>query len=128
MQKLFVYGTLKRGCTNHHFLKDQSFLGEAFTRPCYRMYDVGGFPGLVLDPHTGYAIKGELWEIDQDCLVKVDWLEDVASGFYARAMAQLTTPHEEIADAIVYLFCPDTARLPEVGEEWKVEREFCSEA
>ena len=29
---IFVYGTLKRACANHHFLSGQKFIGEARTR------------------------------------------------------------------------------------------------
>ncbi len=118
MQKLFVYGTLKRGCSNHHFLLGQTYLGDALTKPCYRMVNLGGYPGLVLDEAAGIAIKGELWEIDADCLTMVDFLEDVANNLYARSQARLAPPHEALEDVILYLFQRDPTSFPDVGNEW----------
>ncbi len=40
-QRIFVYGTLKRGGRYAHYLNGQAFLGEAFTEPCYRMVNGG---------------------------------------------------------------------------------------
>jgi len=118
MQKLFVYGTLKRGCTNHHFLEGQTFLSEAVSQPVYRMYNLGGYPGLIEDAANGLSIKGELWEIDAPCLVRVDWLEGIDSGLYRRAEAQLAGPHEGLQDVIVYIFLPDITPYEEMGSEW----------
>ena len=44
---VFVYGTLKRGMSNHRWLRGQRFVDESRTLPSYRMYDLGGYPGLV---------------------------------------------------------------------------------
>ena len=79
--KLFVYGSLKRGFSNHHFLAGQEFLGEARTVPRFRMFDCGGFPGVVDAGSDGaYQIQGELWQIDSACLRRIDWLEEIDTG------------------------------------------------
>jgi gamma-glutamylcyclotransferase (GGCT)/AIG2-like uncharacterized protein YtfP len=57
---LFVYGTLKRGQRNHRLIADQRFLGEATTEPRYRVFDLGPYPGLVIDETNGVAVLGEL--------------------------------------------------------------------
>jgi len=37
MTRIFVYGTLKRGGRNHHFMAGQQFVGEARTAPGYTL-------------------------------------------------------------------------------------------
>lgn len=78
---LFVYGTLKRGQPNHHFLAGALFLGEDQTRPEFTMYDLGAFPGVVAGGSS--SISGELYELDDSTLARVDRLEGHPS-FYER--------------------------------------------
>ena len=51
---LFVYGTLKRGMKNYQLLAGQAFLNSTRTMPCYRLLDLGSYPGLILDGHTDW--------------------------------------------------------------------------
>jgi gamma-glutamylcyclotransferase (GGCT)/AIG2-like uncharacterized protein YtfP len=83
MTRVFVYGTLKRGGENHHWIEAQRSVGPARTRPVYRMFDLGGYPGLVRHPQ-GVSIEGELWDVDPAGLARLDVLEDVAGGEYER--------------------------------------------
>lgn len=94
MTKLFVYGTLKRGGENHRFLLRQEFLGPATTLAQYRIYELDGYPGMVEVPHgAGVAVEGEIWAVDDDCLKRLDVLEGVYVGLYARVPAHLHAPH-----------------------------------
>lgn len=87
---VFVYGTLKRGLSNHGWMRGQTFLGEARTVPRYRMFDLGGYPGMVLaDEGEGGAIEGEVWAVDEEGLRGLDRLEGVAEGEYAFEPVQL---------------------------------------
>lgn len=53
------------------------------TQPAYRLYDMGGFPGMVPDEQgTGLSIEGEVWEVSDECLKKLDVLEAVDEGEY----------------------------------------------
>jgi gamma-glutamylaminecyclotransferase len=81
---LFVYGTLKRGMKYHWLLSDQAFLISARTMPCYRLLDLGNYPGLIADDEHGLAIHGELWEIDEPTLAQLDVFECVPSLFQRR--------------------------------------------
>jgi gamma-glutamylaminecyclotransferase len=81
---LFVYGTLKRGMKNHRLLAGQAFLTSARTKPCYRLLDLGNYPGLIADNEHGLAIHGELWEIDEPTLAQLDVFEGVPSQFQRR--------------------------------------------
>jgi gamma-glutamylcyclotransferase (GGCT)/AIG2-like uncharacterized protein YtfP len=112
--KLFVYGTLKRGlCRNRH-LEGQIFLSLARTAPKYRMFNCGEYPGLVpsLD---GLAIEGELWEISDECVRRLDVVEG-APDEYQRGAIELASPHE--LGAIAYFYQRPTAGLPECGPRW----------
>jgi len=81
---VFVYGTLKRGLSNHRWLRGQTFLGGARTVSEYRMFDLGGYPGMVLaEGEDGGAIEGEVWAVDAEGLRGLDKLEGVAEGEYA---------------------------------------------
>src|SRR6266581_3851339 len=74
---VFVYGTLKRGQRNHGLLSDHQFLGLALTLPHYRLYDSGRHPALVDDPENGVAVRGEVWQVSEETLQKLDEYEGV---------------------------------------------------
>ncbi|MEO0446657.1 MAG: gamma-glutamylcyclotransferase family protein [Verrucomicrobiota bacterium] len=124
MALVFVYGSLKRGFCNHHFLEGQRFLQEVQTLPVYTMYDYGGFPALVeAPPGNGCAIHGELWDIEGSRLTALDWLEDVEEGLYRRATARLpecgtARINDDQKEVIIYLYCRSVQGLPDVGKEW----------
>ena len=71
---LFTYGTLKKNCTNHHYLKTSKFIGEAYTLKKFLLYHKG-YPYIVPDKN-GFSIKGELYEIDLNTFKQIDELED----------------------------------------------------
>lgn len=116
---VFVYGTLKKGMSNHHWMKGQRFLGEAITRPIYRMRDLGGYPGLHLaEFKDGVAVRGELWEVDSAGCERLDLLEGVASGEYEIREIALQSPFEE-AGAKAYFSMQDISWAADVGECWE---------
>lgn len=76
---VFVYGTLKRGFPNHHYMKSSRFLGAHRTVERYPLV-VGGrhfSPSLFPEPGNGRRISGELWEVDEETLGRLDELETV---------------------------------------------------
>ncbi len=119
MKKIFVYGTLKRGGSNTHYLAGQRFVGEARTEPKYRMYGLDGFPGLVEVGTGGLSVKGEIWEVDAPCLSELDRLEGVGEGLYRRCIIALMPPFsaEEVEG---YLYLLGTTGRPDLGERFEV--------
>ena len=101
---IFVYGTLKRGLSNHSYLAGQRFVSEARTQPAYRLFDLGGYPGMVCVAKDGLSIEGEIWEIGEACLSGLDQLENVEGGEYERTLIALADPfdHRKI-EGYVYL-------------------------
>src|SRR5262249_39279916 len=57
---LFLYGSLKRGHSNHRLIADQQYLGDAVTEPRYRIIELGQYGGLICDDADGLAGEGKL--------------------------------------------------------------------
>ena len=115
---VFVYGTLKRGLSNHRWLRGQTFLGEARTVAGYRMFDLGGYPGMVLaEGEDGGAIEGDVWAVDAEGLRGLDKLEGVAEGEYAFETVRLEGKwgEEEVKG---YLYLRSVKGCLEVKGRW----------
>lgn len=118
-QRIFVYGTLKRGGHYSHYLTGQTLIGEAFTEPLYRMVDCGSYPGLYPVEQNGVSIQGEIWEVDADCRARLDVLEDVASGEYKVAPVRLLPPLDA-QDVSTYFYSHASGGMPDAGGNWNV--------
>jgi gamma-glutamylcyclotransferase (GGCT)/AIG2-like uncharacterized protein YtfP len=109
----FLYGTLKRDGCAAHLLSEAQFLSEASTAPHYRLYSAGWFPVMVED-EEGQAIQGELWEIPETLLPRLDRYE--GSG-YIRTPVKLGKPFAQIA-ATTYLYKGSVGGLAEIDRKW----------
>ena len=94
---LFFYGSLKRGYSNHHRIAGQKYLADASTLPCYRIIELGQYGGMIHD-EDGFAVKGELWAVDEHCLAEVDEFE-MGEGLWER------TPIEVAGHEGVQSYC-----------------------
>lgn len=111
---MFVYGTLKRGFRNHHLIKNSKFIGDGVIKG-YAMYDLGSFPGIKKDENE--EVKGEVFEIDQNTLKRVDQLE--SEGYlYIRTRADVHL-EGEIIKAATYVYNRGVINAPKVGKEWR---------
>jgi gamma-glutamylaminecyclotransferase len=119
MTVIFVYGTLKRGGSNHLFLSGQKFVGEARTAPGFTLYSLGDYPGLVRAPGDTEGVAGELWSVDGPCLAELDRLEGLDEGLYERADV-LLAPNCFAGSAQTYLYLRPHHGLPPVGSTWPV--------
>jgi gamma-glutamylcyclotransferase (GGCT)/AIG2-like uncharacterized protein YtfP len=68
-----VYGTLKRGLRNHHWLDGADFLG-ADCLTSATLYDLGPYPAAKREPSLG--IEVEVFRVDARLLAGLDRLED----------------------------------------------------
>ena len=116
---LFLYGTLKRGQANNSLIAGQEFLGPARTAPGYRLYDSGPFPCLVEDRQRGVAVRGELWEVEESLLPKLDEWEEVPRLFVRGKIdvPGVSTP------VFAYLYQGDLAGMKDSGDHWPSEPE-----
>jgi gamma-glutamylaminecyclotransferase len=116
---IFVYGTLKRGGSNQHYLAGQKFIGLARTAPGFRLFDLGQYPGMVAFADDRDGVSGEVWAVEVDCLEHLDLLEGIAEGLYRREPVPLLAP---FADRKVegYLYARAVEGLRDLGGEYVV--------
>jgi len=109
--KVFVYGTLKKGFGNHFLLKDSQFI--KVDKVSGLMYNIGPFPGAV--PAKGdNPLHGEIYEIDETTLQRLDRLEGVPHLY--RRETEKTSSGEEV---FIYWFNGHTEGRPIFGGIWK---------
>ncbi|XP_026836062.1 putative gamma-glutamylcyclotransferase CG2811 isoform X2 [Drosophila erecta] len=102
--RVFVYGTLKRGEPNHHWLTKKEngqarFLGRGKTDTKFPLV-VGtryNIPFLLARPGEGNHIEGEVYEVDQTMLSKLDILEDYPDYYDREQQTILMEQNEEDA-------------------------------
>lgn len=104
--RVFVYGTLKSGEANNPLLTDNDAvkLGDYTLVGPYRMFSLGGYPGVCRCPgESDGEIVGEVWEVSEECLHSLDLLEGHPE-YYAR-----TKVATDYKNAWIYLL-PQTYR------------------
>lgn len=104
--RVFVYGTLRRGGSNHELLAQARFLGEHWTEATFSMLDVGPYPGVVEGGET--EILGEVFQVNPAQFRRLDQLEDYPRSYTRQPIA---TPWGE---AWIYLYRLRGQRLPTV--------------
>lgn len=115
--RLFVYGTLKSGCRNHHELAGQTHLGAARTAAGHRLYSLGEYPGLVVAPGHPDGVQGEVWDVTPAALARLDVFEGVPEGLYRRDRVALAPPHDHVA-AETYFYLRSLNGRPALGDRW----------
>lgn len=83
---VFVYGTLKRGLSNHHWLAGARDQGDRRLNGA-RLYDLGPFP-MAVATAEGH-VQGELYTIPSRTLAALDHLEGVPR-LYQRCQLSLS--------------------------------------
>jgi gamma-glutamylcyclotransferase (GGCT)/AIG2-like uncharacterized protein YtfP len=119
MNLVFVYGTLKRGGSNHAFLQGQKFLGDVRTGAGFTLYSLGDYPGMVRARNDTAGVTGELWEVDDTVLAELDRLEGVDEGLYQRIDTPLA-PNPFASSAQTYLYLRPVHGLAAIGSTWPV--------
>ncbi len=77
MPMLFVYGSLKQGFANEHVNSGRRLPGRYRTHERHALYLLGAgeVPCLVVPSGVGHQVVGELYEVDDDHLRRMDRLE-----------------------------------------------------
>ncbi|GAV04813.1 hypothetical protein RvY_15034-2 [Ramazzottius varieornatus] len=96
MPVVFVYGTLKRGEPNHHVLVDPTsttenqpvFIGEGRTIQPFPLLIASKYnlPYALDSPGTGQRIRGEIWDVNDECLRRLDNLEKHPDYYIRRSV------------------------------------------
>jgi gamma-glutamylcyclotransferase (GGCT)/AIG2-like uncharacterized protein YtfP len=95
MNRVFVYGTLKRGQRNYHFLQEAEFVDHFVTESRYSMYAFEGYPAVCVEGR--HAIHGEIYRVSDQQFRLLDELEWYPH-FYQRI--EIPTRH---GDAWMYI-------------------------
>ena len=117
MTRVFVYGTLKQGGSNHGFLAGQHFVGDARTTGGFALYEVADYPGMVRSSDGTGSVTGEVWEVDAACLQQLDALEGIDQGLYVREPVALEVPFAG-QPVETYFYVRSIAGLRPIGPTW----------
>ena len=116
---VFVYGTLKRGGSNHACLIGQKFIGPAQTIAGYRLISLGDYPGIISDQTRTTGVTGEVWSVDDRCLQQLDELEGLPEGLFRREAVPLSPPFNEDV-VLTYIYARDVSgRAPIPEGVWR---------
>lgn len=103
--KVFTYGSLKRGKSNHSVLKHSDFLGVASTIDAkYTMFHNSAYPAVIETEYCPKHIGGEVFRVNPKTLALLDQIE--GNGYYYtrnQVGVLLFGPHgEEVEKAWMY--------------------------
>jgi len=111
MNKIFVYGTLKKHHSNFDVIRTGIFCGEGKLNKSYgfRMISMGAFPALIpCDVSIAKDIKGEIWKVDKNIFTNVDYLEG-HPNFYFRVKYNIIDSDENKHTCWTYYIPEPTA-------------------
>ena len=117
-QLVSVYGTLRKGCSNHGYICNGEYMGSFESKPIFSMYSVSNiYPALKLGGTT--SVKLEVYEVDDEVLKKLDGLEgyipEGKHNLYDRK--KIFTPYGE---SLIYIYNHGTNDLQKVTSgDWK---------
>ncbi len=125
INKIFVYGTLMEGQRAHDRLSDARLIGKAILRD-YRMFDLGSFPGI--QPHKGGSIVGELYEVSDDMITKLDSYESEGELYNREKVKVITSGsiydkqcpfvHQNYHEAYAYIYNGNADHLETINYKW----------
>lgn len=99
MEKIVVYGTLKKGKSNHSLLIDSKFLGETKIEGV-SLYRKEAFPFAWKSDSFCF---GELYEVDDNTLSKLDRLEGHPNWYKRELMEVINLASNTKETAWIYL-------------------------
>jgi gamma-glutamylaminecyclotransferase len=107
VNKVFVFGTLKKGFPLHEEgLQGATYLGPYRTVEKYPMMVAGPWyaPMMMHESGVGWHVKGELYEVDDETLERLDALESIHKPDNYRVIVEVE-PFEagDITSAYVYV-------------------------
>ena len=113
-EKLFVYGTLRKGFPLHKYLSEKArFVGPGTITGI--LYDLGEYPGAVPSDHG--EVQGELYELEPGSthLDELDRIEgfdpdDPKNSLFVRSLTDVQLAGNQVARAWVYFLASKPAR------------------
>ena len=113
---VFVYGTLRQGCSNHHLLKGETLLGPARTMDRFALY-VDDFPYLIKSQPCS-RVSGEVYRVGPVAFARLDALENHPL-WYRRERRGVAMENGSVLQAWVYFFPVPRGSLVPSGDYLK---------
>ena len=115
---MFVYGTLKRGFSNHMRVMQKQgcegwyrYKSDATTAASFPLFvDDYGIPYLLNRRGTGSPVKGELYDVSEEGLQALDELEGYPDR-YTRMQVSVATEGSDAVQAWMYMLDRDVPAL-----------------
>lgn len=126
MERIFVYGTLKKGLSNDHVL---SRLKCKYINDCKTFYKYpmivleDPFPYLLDQKDYGKIIKGEIYEIPKENMEDLDYFEGVPT-LYKRGKIKVIEDGKEEPEVLSCYFKAETIRDLKNTELISIYEEF----
>ena len=103
MSYLFVYGTLKKDCDNHHIIKSLKYVGEYYTKEEYYKED----NSLYKTASRTYTkppqkVVGELYELKKNFIRSVDIFESHPTLFHRELIYVIDSVNQEQKLSYIY--------------------------
>jgi gamma-glutamylaminecyclotransferase len=98
--------TLKRGFSLHHGLSGCGFLGEYRTVERFPMVIAGPWfaPMMFNEPGVGHQVLGELYDVDEPGLVRIDSMESIGQPGNLRVLIDVSPTNESTSSrAFAYM-------------------------
>ncbi len=95
---VFVYGTLRKGASNHERMEGAKLVDEGWLLG--RLYVIDWFPGILLD-EEGLPVRGEVYGVNRDGLRALDEFEGAS---FERVKAIVNLKSGEGREVWVYRF------------------------
>jgi gamma-glutamylaminecyclotransferase len=110
LNPIFVFGTLKSGFPNHHYLNGKTCLGTHTTLHSYQLFLVGErhSPWMIERQGQGEKVQGEVYLVDNSTLDELDQLERVnfEDGYQRQSIQVEKHRSGAVMDAWTYLKNP----------------------
>jgi len=112
--KVFVYGTLMKGNSDHEeFLSEARFAGY-YVADGFQLFDFCIYPQIIQNEIN--KIKGEVYIIDSKMLAKLDILEEEAKLF-TKKIINVTNDIDEVEEVYTYVYNKDVSHKVKVSYE-----------
>jgi len=104
--RVFVYGTLKTGFPNHHYMRGATCIGGGRTSDAYPLVVGGAWftPYLLPEKGSGHRVKGEVWDVPEHLMPALDHLESthLPNGYRRQRIPVVMDGSGEHTDAWTY--------------------------
>lgn len=104
--RLFVYGALMKGHSNHeNFLSEARFAGY-FVADGFQIYDFGSYPLIAQNEID--KVRGEMYIVDNNLLCKLDISEAKANLFTRKSIKVVNEiDNDDVQEAYIYVYNKD---------------------